>query len=87
MKEFSIIKIQRDHINTIHPTQKPVRLIERLLALTTSHGDLVLDPFSGSCSTGIACLNMKRQFVGYEIDIEYYQKAVERLKSVEPRLF
>lgn len=87
MNEKTIIKEIRDHYTTIHPTQKPVRLFERLLALTTKEGDLVLDPFAGSCSTGIACLNMKRQFMGYEIDFEYYQKAVERLKSIEPRLF
>lgn len=85
--ESSIIEILRDHYSAIHPTQKPVRLLERLLALTTKEGDLVIDPFSGSCSTGIACLNMKRKFIGYEIDLEYYKKAVDRLKTIEPRLF
>lgn len=87
MKEKSIILVKRDHYKTIHPTQKPVRLIERLLALTTKKGDIVVDPFAGSCSTGEACLNTGRKFIGYEIDLEFYEKAVERLKSVEPRLF
>lgn len=85
--ERSIIKQYRDHYTAIHPTQKPVRLLERLLALTTKEGDLVLDAFAGSCSTGHACLNAKRKFIGYEIDREYYEKAVERIKSVEPTLF
>lgn len=82
MNEKTIIKQRRDHYETIHPTQKPVRLLERLLALTTKEGDLVLDAFAGSCSTGHACLNAKRKFIGYEIDREYYEKAVERIKSV-----
>ena len=85
--ESSIIEELRDHYNSIHPTQKPVRLIERLLALTTKEGDLVLDAFAGSCSIGISCLNTKRKFIGYEIDKEYFDKAVERIKCVEPRLF
>lgn len=87
MREKSIITEIREHYKSIHPTQKPIRLIERLLALTTREGDLVLDPFSGSCSTGIACLNLKRKFIGFEIDEEYYLKSVERIKAVEPRLF
>lgn len=87
MCEGSIIEVLREHYSTIHPTQKPVRLIERLLAITTKEGDLVLDAFAGSCTTGIACLNTNRNFIGYEIDSEYYEKAVERLKSVEPSLF
>lgn len=87
MNEKSIIVQPRDHWGTIHPTQKPVRLLERLLALTTKEGDLIIDPFAGSCSTGEACLNTKRKFIGYEIDHEYFIKATERLKNVEPLLF
>lgn len=87
LNEKTIIKVQRDHYTAIHPTQKPVRLLERLLALTTNEGDLVLDAFAGSCSTGHACLNTKRKFIGYEIDREYFELAVERIKTVEPALF
>lgn len=50
--EKSIIKQPRDHYATIHPTQKPVRLLERLLALVTKEGDIILDPFAGSASIG-----------------------------------
>ena len=83
----SIVNELPDRFSSIHPTQKPVRLLEQLLALTTKEGDLVLDAFAGSCSTGHACLNAKRKFIGYEIDREYFEKAVERIKTVEPPLF
>lgn len=86
--EKSIIKQVRDHYSAIHPTQKPVRLLERLLALTTHPGDVVLDPFAGSCSTAIACVNTNRKFIGFEIDKEYYDAGVKRLNEAlsEPKL-
>lgn len=88
LNEKSIIKVARDHYNGIHPTQKPIRLLERLLALTTKPGNVVLDPFAGSCSTAIACINTNREFIGFEIDKEYYELGVNRLKKVlsEPKL-
>jgi site-specific DNA-methyltransferase (adenine-specific) len=81
LKEKTIITINRDHYATIHPTQKPARLIERLLAITTKEGDLVLDPFAGSCSTGVACKNTNRSFIGFELDEEYYNDAVKRIRN------
>lgn len=88
LNEKSIIKSVRDHYSAIHPTQKPVRLIERLLALTTQPGDVVLDPFIGSCSTAIACVNTNRKYIGFEIDKEYYDAGMNRLNKVisEPKL-
>lgn len=88
LNEKSIIKAVRDHYSAIHPTQKPVRLLERILALTTSPGDVVLDPFSGSCSTAVACINTNRRYIGFEIDKEYYECGVKRLKKAlsEPKL-
>lgn len=80
--EKSIIKQVRDHYSAIHPTQKPVRLLERLLALVTNPGDVILDPFSGSCSTAVACINTNRKFICYEIDEEYYNAGSERVKKV-----
>lgn len=79
LNEKSIIKENRDHFATIHPTQKPVRLLERLLSLVTKEGDVILDPFAGSASTAIACQNTGRGFIGYEIDNEYYQSAILRI--------
>lgn len=67
LNEKSIIKAVRDHYSAIHPTQKPVRLLERLLALTTQPGSLVCDPFSGSGSTAVSCINTGRKFIGFEI--------------------
>lgn len=88
VREQSIIEENRTHLGQIHPTQKPVRLLERLLALTTHSGDVVLDPFAGSCSTAIACINTNRKFIGFEIDKEYYDAGVKRLKEAlsEPKL-
>lgn len=82
MNEKSIIREAGNRLRAIHPTQKPVRLLERLLALTTQPGDIVLDPFSGSCSTAIACTNTNRQYIGFEIDKEYYEEGVKRLNEV-----
>lgn len=88
MNEKSIIREPGNRYKAIHPTQKPVRLLERLLALTTQPGDVVLDPFSGSCSTAVACINTERKFIGFEIDSEYYEAGIKRLKEVfsEPKL-
>lgn len=84
LKERSIIKVIRDkNSDIIHPTQKPVRLMERILALTTKQGDLVLDPFCGSCPVGIACVNMDRDFIGWEIDEEYYNGGLGRYEAAK----
>jgi site-specific DNA-methyltransferase (adenine-specific) len=79
--EKSIIKQRRDHYNIIHPTQKPVRLLERILALISSEGDVILDPFSGSASIAVAAHNTGRSFVGFEIDKEFYDASIERLNK------
>lgn len=81
MCEGSIIEVLREHYNNIHPTQKPVRLIERLLGLVTKKDCIVLDAFMGSGSTAIACWNTGRAFIGYEIDEEYYNAAISRIKK------
>ena len=65
----------------IHPTQKPVALYKWLLEKYTSEGDLILDTHLGSGSIAIACHYMKRKFVGYEIDQEYYDNACKRFKE------
>lgn len=72
-------ELQRDG-NTIHPTQKPVRLYEWLLSNYASPGDRILDTHAGSASSLIACWRMGFEFVGFEIDPDYYVKASERLR-------
>ena len=61
----------------IHPTQKPVELLERLIELFTDEGDIVIDPVCGSGSTIIAALNKNRKGVGFEIKKDFYKKAKE----------
>lgn len=84
--EQSIIREVHERYVRIHPTQKPIRLLERLLNLTTLPKDVVLDPFSGSCSTAIACINTKRNYIGFEIDKEYYDLSIRRIREHQPKL-
>lgn len=81
MGEQSIIKQTREHYTMLHPTQKPVRLIERLIPLVTQEGALVLDTFMGSGTTGIACFNTNRRFIGMELDEEYFNIARTRIEK------
>lgn len=64
---------------TSHPTEKPVELVEYFLKYFTKEGDVVLDPTFGSCSAGVACQNMNRDFIGIEMNQEYYDNALKRL--------
>ena len=65
----------------IHSTQKPIKLIERLIIASTNEGMLVLDPFMGSGSTAVAARKLKRDFIGFEIDKKYHKHSLERLKQ------
>lgn len=62
-----------------HPCPVPIELMERIILLTTEPGDLVIDPFCGSGTTAVACLNTKRRFLGFEIDTVYADMANERM--------
>ena len=65
----------------LHPTQKPVELLEYLVKTYTSEGDTVLDNCMGSGSTGEACINTKRNFIGIELDENYFNLAKNRLSA------
>ena len=69
-----------------HPCPVPVELMERIIKLTTNEGDTIIDPFMGSGTTGIACLNTNRNFIGYEIDGLYFNMADERLHKHKQEL-
>lgn len=69
----------RSSITSVHPTQKPVALLEYLIQTYTNEGDTVLDNCMGSGSTGVACQNTNRNFIGIEKDDKYFQIAKERL--------
>lgn len=63
----------------IHPTQKPVALMEYMVNTYTNEGDTVMDNCMGSGTTGVACLNLNRKFIGVEMDENYFQVAKERI--------
>lgn len=65
----------------LHPTQKPIELYEWLVRTYTNEGDIVLDPCMGSGTTGLACINLKRNFVGIEMEEKYFITAKNRLNS------
>ena len=70
-------------IPKIHPTQKPVKVLKRLIEICTDPGDVVIDPCFGSGSTARACIETGRQFYGFEINKEYYNRACnEMIKNV-----
>ena len=68
--------------NKHHPTQKPVALLERLIKSYSREGGTVLDCFMGSGSTGVACRNTGRRFVGMELDDKYFEIARRRIEAV-----
>ena len=83
---IDIIKFNRDK-DKLHSTQKPVALLEYLIKTYTNESDLVLDNCFGSCSTGVACINTNRNFIGMELNEEFFkigkQRIDERLKEKE----
>ena len=68
--------------NTIHETQKPVKLIEYLIKTYSNEGDTVLDNTMGSGTTGVACKNLNRNFIGIELDPEYFKIAEKRINEI-----
>jgi len=64
-----------------HPTQKPVTLLERIILASTNEGDLILDPFAGSSTTGVAAVNCRRKYVGLELESEYLELSTKRLEN------
>ena len=65
--------------NKLHPTEKPVKLIATLVGNSAAEGELILDPFMGSGTTAVACINTKRNFIGFENDPEYHAIAMNRV--------
>jgi site-specific DNA-methyltransferase (adenine-specific) len=65
----------------VHPTQKPVALMEYLIKTYTNEGETVLDNCMGSGTTGVACVNTNRSFIGIELDPEYFNIAKQRIES------
>ena len=82
----SIKMFKRDK-DKLHPTQKPVALLEYLIKTYTNEGDVVLDNCMGSGSTGVACKNTDRNFIGIELDEKYFNIAINRIKGVHNGIY
>ena len=82
----NILEISRDNMSagkSFHPTQKPVALLEYLIKTYTLEGETVLDNCMGSGSTGVACLNTNRNFIGIEKDDKYFEIAKKRIEEAK----
>ena len=77
---LTVLDFARDK-NKMHPTQKPVALMEYLIRTYTNEGDTVLDNCMGSGTTGVACVNTGRKFIGIEMDTGYFQIATDRINA------
>lgn len=78
--EFNVVPNRN---GKLHPTQKPVALLEYLIKTYTNEGEIVLDNCMGSGSTCVACVNTNRHYIGFELDPQYYDIACKRLDEVE----
>ena len=77
----TLIQFSKIRKGSLHPTQKPVALMEYLIKTYTNESDTVLDFTMGSGSTGVACKNLNRKFIGIELDEEYFKIAQERISA------
>ena len=76
---ITLIKFNKIRQGSVHPTQKPVELLEYLVKTYTKEGDVVLDFTMGSGSTGVACKHLNRDFIGIELDEDYFELAKRRV--------
>lgn len=77
----SVLKFSNGNNRNVHPTQKPVPLLEYLIKTYTNEGEIVLDNCMGSGSTGVACVNTNRDFIGIELDENYFNIAQKRINQ------
>lgn len=77
----NVLKFELDEKSKLHPTQKPVPLLEYLVRTYTNEGDTVLDNTMGSGTTGVACKNLNRNFIGIEMDDKYFDIATKRINE------
>lgn len=78
----TLIEFDKIRKGSVHPTQKPVDLLEYLIKTYTNEGDTVLDFTMGSGTTGVACVNTNRKFIGIELDENYFNIAKKRIEEV-----
>ena len=78
---FNARSAECNNVNRVHPTQKPVALFEYLIKTYTNEGDTVLDNVMGSGTTGVACVNTNRNFIGMELEEKYFKIAEQRIEQ------
>lgn len=83
---MSVIYFEKEKKQNMHPTQKPVALIQYLIRTYSNEGDTVLDNCIGSGTTAIAAIREKRNFIGFETNKEYYDMACKRIQSEQAQL-
>jgi len=81
----TLIQFDKIRKGSIHPTQKPVELLEYLIRTYTNEGETVLDNCMGSGTTAVACINTNRNYIGFELSEEYCEIAEKRISSVLPQ--
>lgn len=79
--QSNIIRVDSKITNRVHETQKPIDLMDTLVQLVTNEGHTILDPFMGSGTTGVACKNLNRKFIGIERDEKYFNIAKDRING------
>ena len=84
---ISATKTKKKNGENIHNSEKPISLMQILITQSTDAGDIVLDPFMGSGTTAIACMNTNRNFIGFELNKEYYDIANRRIEENKMKLF
>lgn len=85
----NVLRIKRVSSSDLHPTEKPVALLDLLIGVVTARGAHVLDPFMGSGTTGVACVRSGRKFTGIETDARYFDTSCRRIEAAlrEPTMF
>ena len=85
MGTSNILRIPNIIGNKLHPTEKPIELMKVLISNSSGQNDVVLDPFMGTGSCGVACKELRRDFIGVEIDKKYFDIAKERIDNTTMR--
>ena len=74
---------KKEKNNGRHPTQKPLYLLEKILLASSKEGDVILDPFNGSGTTGVTSKKLKRKYIGIDLDEEYINLTIKRLNELD----
>lgn len=85
-RDYQFVTMPKQKNGKLHITQKPLEFIERLVSNSSLECGVVLDPFMGSGTTGVACMSTNRRFIGIEKDDKYFEVAKKRLEAITPNL-